>query len=259
VKYRTSFLIVFGIICFLETASYAYVQVCSKPTLKLAVSFPKETYILGEPISPVFELTNLRNKTILTWDCFNVVCSSFQVSATKDNTVNAIGFGNSKWGTADCMCKTFIAPNQSAKSTAGILWYNGKEMKPEFRLTEAGDYYFKIRYTAFLEEGNPKNSINLESEPIKITIEEPKGEDLDVWNKIKDNGNFAYFIQEGSIPESIYKAEDRAKFQTEVEQILTDYPNSFYAASLSQSLAKFKASEAKRLEFMEKMKAKPKP
>jgi hypothetical protein len=232
-------------------------QVKSSPKLRLSISFPKEIYKLGEPISPVFELANNGNDTITVWDSFNVASSSIQVLATQNDKTKPIEFGNSKWGTVDCICRIFIAPNQMVKSTTGILWYDDTKGLPAFRVTESGDYYFKIRYMAFLEEGNPKNSINLESEPIKITIEEPKGEDLEVWNLIKNNGNFAYFIQEGNIPESIYQPEERAKFQAEVEQILTDYPNSFYATSLSQSLAKFKASEAKRCELMEKMKPKP--
>jgi hypothetical protein len=255
-KYKRVLIILIGVTCLLAITSFAYIQASSKSTLKLAVSFPKERYKLGEPISPIFELINEGDKTITLWDKFGVETGFLHVSATKANNTNPIGFGNSRWGIGDSFFKTYLSPNQKIQSTAGILWSNGKNMKHEFRLTEASDYYFKIVYSAHLEEGKQATT-KLESEPFKITIEEPKGEDLVVWNKIKDNGNFAYFIQEGNIPESIYKPEERAKFQAEVEQILTDYPNSFYAASLSQSLAKFKVSEAKRCELMEKMKAKP--
>ena len=117
-------------------------------------------------------------------------------------------------------------------------------------------YYLKVWASIIKNE----ESTTIESEPIKITIEEPADEDLEVWNKIKNNGDFAYFIQEGDIRIPVYKMEERAKFQQEVEQILIDYPNSFYATSLRQSLDKFKANEAKRQELLQKIqKEKEKP
>ena len=257
-KYKRILTILLGVTCLLAVTSFAYIQVSSKPTLKLAVGFPKETYKLGESISPIFELTNGGDKTITLWDKFGVETGFLHVSATKDGG-NPIGFGNSRWGIGDSFAKTFIAPNQTIQSTAGILWYrNPKTENLAFRLTEAGDYYFKISYLAHLEEGE-QTATKLESEPIKITIEEPKGEDLEVWNKIKDNGNFAYFIQEGDMLIPGYKPEERAKFQAEVEDILAKYPNSFYATSLRQSLEKYKATEAKQQEFLERIKAQQKP
>ena len=89
---------------------------------------------------------------------------------------------------------------------------------------------------------------------MKITITEPNGENLDVWNKIKDNGDIGYFLQEGDLIRGrYYTAEERAKFQQEVQQIISEHPNSFYAQSLRQSLDKFRASEAERQEYMKKL------
>jgi hypothetical protein len=91
-----------------------------------------------------------------------------------------------------------------------------------------------------------------------VVIKEPEGEDLEVWNKIKDKKSFAYFIQNAEILGSNIDPEETAKFQAEVEDILQKYPNSFYAQSLRQSLDKFKANEAKRQEFQEKIKSQQK-
>jgi hypothetical protein len=96
----------------------------------------------------------------------------------------------------------------------------------------------------------------VESEPIKIVINEPVGEDLEVWNKIKDNGNFAYFIQEDEIRIPSFKPDEREKFSKEFEQIINQYPNSLYTQSFRLSLDRFQAAEAKRQESMQKLKQK---
>jgi hypothetical protein len=83
---------------------------------------------------------------------------------------------------------------------------------------------------------------------------------LEVWYRIKDNGDIGYFLQEGEIVRGRYhKPEERAKFQQEVERLLNQYPNSFYAQSLRQSLDKFKANEEKRKASLEKMKQQKQP
>jgi len=66
----------------------------------------------------------------------------------------------------------------------------------------------------------------VDSEPIAITVEEPIGEDLEVWNRIKNDGKFAFFIQ--------------------VEDILQKYPRSIYAAPLRRSLEKFESRKTFR-------------
>jgi len=97
----------------------------------------------------------------------------------------------------------------------------------------------------------------LESEPIRVIVNEPEGENLEVWNKIGDNENFAYFMQNNETLISNDKPEERAKFQAELNDVLQNYPNSFYAQSLRQSLDKFNANEAKRQELREKVKNQP--
>lgn len=159
-----------------------------------------------------------------------------------------------RWGIVDIYAKTVLNPNESSKASGAILWQWLKQDVPGFKFSNPGIYYIKARYSILVEGENDR--IVLESEPIKIKIEEPVGENLEVWNKIKDNGNFAYFIQEGDILIPSYKTKERKKFQQEIEQIINQYPNSFYAESLQQSLEKYQAAEAKRQESLQKIKQK---
>ena len=97
----------------------------------------------------------------------------------------------------------------------------------------------------------------VESDSVEITIEAPTDEELEVWNKIKNRGDIAYFIQEGEFVGSNDQAT--IKFLREVEGIVESYPNSFVAGQLRQSLDKYNVDEAKRIEAKAKVKRQQKP
>jgi hypothetical protein len=240
--------------------------------LQVKLVATKETYKLGESVYLNLQLNNNGKEKISLMNTFGVGAGylDIYIANEKDESKK---YNNPNWGTDDTFRGNLTLNLNETISEIIVLVWNDKpkisdSMAPEvikratygkimsdYTFPESGIYYVKARYSVHLL--NQSKPVLIESEPIKITIEEPKGEDLEVWNKIKDNGNFAYFIQEGDMLIPSYKPEERAKFQAEIERILADYPNSFYATSLSQSLARFRASEAKRLELMEKMKPKP--
>jgi hypothetical protein len=260
-KYRKCVLSVsvVALICFLSLGAIQITSALSDFSLELKTD--KDTYILGEPVTTKFILTNT-SKADLSVGCFGVSTGELQLFISKDG--DKFLEYNSNWGVVDAYCKNKIKSGDRIKtSDVKVLWNikpsvehlnkeSAKEVQKgklllDYAFRDEGTYYLKVIYNG-----------KLESEPVKITITEPEGKDLEVWNKIKDNGNFAYFIQEGDMLIPTYKPEERAKFQAEVEDILQKYPNSFYAQSLRQSLDKFKVSEVKRQEFIEKMKSQQK-
>ena len=160
---------------------------------------------------------------------------------------------------------TKINPREAFDRQITVLWNNSPKVshlnadaaKPEtegrilsdYAFPEVGTYFVKA-VSSVMKNGKP---VLLESEPIQITVTEPQGEDLEIWSKIKNNGEFAHFLQYGDITRGYKKPEVRAQLQQEVEGILNKYPNSFYAEPLRQSLGRFHANEAKRKEFLQKM------
>ena len=67
-----------------------------------------------------------------------------------------------------------------------------------------------------------------------------------------------YFLQEGDIVRGrYYKQGERNEFRQEIEQRLIKHPNSIYAESSRNSLAAFRANEAKRQKIAEKYGQKP--
>ncbi|MGI9054513.1 MAG: hypothetical protein ACR2F2_01790 [Pyrinomonadaceae bacterium] len=241
------------VLCFVfvqSTASRTFSQ-NNESGLILKLDSPKNIYKLGETIDFSFELENKTNEAVTLLDLFGTGTGFLHVEASKNGN-EFIGCDDPRWGIMDVGAKTYINPNESVKSKSDVLWTLKTQDIAGFRFDEAGVYYIKANYTAHIEGKN--SPINTESLPIQITIEEPVGDDLKVWNIIKENGEFAYFIQKGHIHIPSYKAEERARFLREVEQILNDYPNTFYADSLRQSMDKFKASEIRSQEMMKKLK-----
>lgn len=237
----------------------------SNGNLNIKITSSKDSYSIGELVHFSLQIANISNSEVFLKG-IDVESHYAKIFISKNKTA----YQEYKSPKPVIKSKgTFLRSGEIAQSTSTILYNikpktvglsydaakevsNGKILT-DYAFPEAGEYYIKAVLYIPNKEGNKQ----IESEPVKITIEEPQGEDLEVWNKIKDSGDFAYFIQEGDMRILPYKPEERAKFQEEVEDILNKYSNSFYASSLRQSLDKFRASEAKRLEFQEKMKAKP--
>jgi hypothetical protein len=258
---------VLGIVGITTTASSKLVN--SSKEVEVSLSSAKDSYRLGE--IPYFDiiLKNKGTEKLSFLNTFNVYSGGISIYISKGNKERFIEYLNRSWGTDDGFYGNLtLNQNESKVQTTALLWNDKPKiadtLAPEVikRATEGkintdyvfmdvGTYFVKVTYAIhFLNEKKP---VVIESEPIKITITEPEGEDLDVWKRIKDDGNFAYFIQEGETLIPGYKTEERAKFLQEVEQILIDHPNSFYTESLRQSLEKFRASEAKRQGFLQKL------
>ena len=252
-KYKKLFLMMFSLFSVLGIASFAYMQNRSTPELILKIDSPKSYYKLGEPINFSFELQNKSNEMITLLDVFGAGTGHLHIKVSQ-NGDNYLGADDPSWGKVDTTGKTYIKSGENAKAYEKILWNLSAQETARFKFDEPGVYYFKAYYTAWI--GSENSPIIFESEPIQITIEEPTTEDLKVWNKIKNNGGIAYFIQEGDFHIPSYKTKEREKLKQEIEQLINQYPNSFYAESLRLSLDKFQVNEAKRQESMQKLKAK---
>jgi hypothetical protein len=261
-KKRKEIIIATGILflCCVAGVYGKYVESLSKIYLK--TSFSKDTYKLGEIALMNIQITN-NNSEVVYLSGESIDTLKIKISLGNDNNYKDY-YGNSRNFVVDGDYYVKINPNETINKQKPILWNfksnvsglnsDGTKSVLEDRITtdyafsETGTYFVKVLLTLKGEE-----SVVIESEPIQIIIEKPNGEDLEVWNKLKDNGEIAYFIQEGDILIPSYKKEARAKVQQEIENLLKKYPNSFYATALRQSLDKFLASEAKKQESLEKL------
>lgn len=221
----------------------------------------KETFILGEPVTVEFEFTN-ESETSARAAGSGVESGGLKIFIARSQDGEYKEYFGSGWGRKRGKYIT-LEPKQSHKfSEVSILW-NGKpnvshlnedaakrvlkgKITTEYAFQEPGIYF--IKGISYFDE----NATPIESKPIKIVINEPVGDDLEVWNQIRGNKEIAYLMQKGGFDTG--KEAEKEKLATQVEQIFVQYPNSIYSSYLKPNLEKFKSNEAKRNEFYKNMK-----
>lgn len=215
----------------------------TNPDLKLKLRTNKSAYMLGEPINFIFELKNISVEKIHLNDEFSVYSGMVNLQVSLDG-INYIRSNSSDWGLVDYTSNgVIIEPEQILSSTGNILSRKSIDNQPEFLFYQPAKLFFKFDYTFVLKD-NLTEKYTLASEPVEVNLFEPSGEDLIVWNKIKSNGNFAYFILRGSPAIPMNKVAERERFIKEVNQIITDHPTSLYTAMLMTNLEKYRLYES---------------
>lgn len=120
----------------------------------------------------------------------------------------------------------------------------GERILSDYAFQKPGVYFVKA--TTIVVRNDRK--IAVESDPVKVTVTEPKGDDLKVWDQVKNNGEFAHFLQLGTLTRSYKSPETQAELIREFESILTLYPNTIYSKPLQDGLTKYYADRSKREE-----------
>lgn len=250
------FLILLSSIVVVGAIGLKHVRGNSQDELKLTLEASKKIYKLGEKLDFSFALSNTGEKDLQLMDVFGTGTGYLHLECSTNGT-DFSGCSDPAWGTLDLIIiePTRLKPDETIFTSTSILWNRKSQDIPTYRFLKSGAYYVKGLYIVhLLGKDGRTGEYELRSEPIKIDIEEPKGEDLEVWNKIKDDGNFAYLIQHNEIRIPSYKEEERTKFKQRVEEIIREHPNSTYVESLHQSLTKLNAAEAKRKAMIEQLK-----
>lgn len=227
--------------------------------LILKVNSDKPTYVLGEIVKLTFKVINEGDKAVLLHYSPTVYTGYLKVWISADGEEYKRYSGNSDWGLEETP-GGILQPGKAFESQATILWnYNPslggfisdpaeKRINSHYAFPTKGIYFIK----AVLYFPEIANRPKIESQPIQIVVEEPVGDDLEVWNSIKDNGAIAHFLHNGWF--LTYKDEEREKLAEKVKQIAQRYPRSFLGGQLEKSLERFKVHEEKRKELLENVK-----
>lgn len=240
----------------------AQTKIKSTNNLIVEVKQPKSSYVLGEIISLNIEVENQGELDAYLFGA-DVESGYLHILISQSGDVYK-KYSNATWGnkktkgrilkpselirsTATVLSNT--TPDISSLSDTAILHFKDKQLMTAYAFPKAGRYYLKA---VLIVPGEGKN-IEVSSEPIEINITEPVGSDLQVWNLIKDRGDFAYFIQNGELVD-FKNPKEQAKFQQEVEGILNKHPDSFISNQIEKSLEKFHVTEEKRREYLERIK-----
>lgn len=219
--------------------------------LSFAVTLKKNTFTLGEPIQVEFVLRNTGSEPVKV-PGQGVESGSLKIFIAGETGDYKEYFG-SGWGRRMGTATT-LHPGKTQSYYATILW-NGKpnvshlneraaeqvlagKITTEYALPDPGVYFIKGVSSI---SSTPGEGV---FEPIRVVIDEPKGDDLEVWNKIKGDREIAYLLQKAAFDTG--KEERKQELIAKVEQILVLHPYSVYSTYLGPNLKKYKEDEAKR-------------
>ncbi len=225
--------------------------------LKLSIKTPKNTYVIGEKVPLSFDITNAGNADVTIIDTLLSLNSGYLTIQISRDGVNFEKY-DAGWGNLDIVSssKKILKPNENIETSADVFWNSkpviSKDLSAgyarkaaegriltDYAFPKAGNYFVKAVYNVFLAGQN--DPVTLESAPVQISIEEPMGDDLKAWFKIKNREDIGYFIQQGDFRTA--KAEEVEKLRLEVEKIIGEYPGTVISIQLTQSLEKYRKSE----------------
>lgn len=219
-------------------------------SLTLELQVDKPSYLPGEIVALHFSVRNSTSSPILLNNEVTVWDGNLKVFVSNENGPfrEYVGPG---WGVRDRVpgAPLKLNPSQSFDTEATVLWNQKLEtshlneiyakrvarqrLGTAYALPEQGNYYLK----AVLFDA--KTGTSIESTPVKLTVEEPQGTELSVWNSLKENSDFALLIQTGGLLEHP-KAAKTLRTASELEKIVTRHQDSRYSREIRSGLAKYK-------------------
>lgn len=123
-------------------------------------------------------------------------------------------------------------------------------IRSDYAFPESGTYSIKAQLVIPNEI-----STRIESNTVQVQINEPEGDDLNVWEAIKGSSEIAFFVQYRAIASS--NAEKREALVNQIEQVVNSNPNGTLAKNLEKGLEEFRAKEVKSKEAREKLRKPP--
>lgn len=222
------------------------------PGLKLIVTAPSQSYVLGEVVPLSIELKRDREPDNSDGDAKSGKYGYLHISIAGDDRLFREYYGPGIQVGGDEI-NLRLRSGESYRTTTAVLW-NGKpniaatgdlrdknnRILTDYAFPTSGIYFVKATITTSADEKTPEK---IESEPIQIIVNEPLSDELRVWDRIKNKSEIAYFMQQGDF--QIYKSEEKEKLLKDIRQIIQKYPNSILANQMEASLGKYEIIEAK--------------
>jgi hypothetical protein len=218
--------------------------------LALQLRSEKARYLPGEPIVLKFDVLNKDDGSVVLQGGADVWRGQLKVFIARPGEGFKEYLGP-QWGIKDVAGGAVtIAPRGLYETEATILYNHRAEtshlselyaaqvgserLGSEYAVAAPGRY--RIKAVLHVAESGAR----IESAPISVGVDEPEGDDLRVWNEIKDDATYGYFIQTGDI--KAHPNSPKAKRVVEkLDYLVTSYPDSRYTAHIRSSLAKFRA------------------
>ena len=213
-------------------------------TLSLSLRTDRTEYLLGDVIGLRFDISN-RTDSPAVFTMPDVRFGTLKVYVSSD-AINFREYVGPRWGSLRAGRKIIeLASGQEFQSEATMLHnrtvatghlsemyaerIHKENLDTHFSMQSAGRFWLKAIYF----DGKTR----LESEPVVIEISHPTGMDALVWEKIKTDKAYAYFLQTGDlkfVPGSVEEWE----FVASLQRLAEEFPGTKFAVKIEQGLAK---------------------
>lgn len=240
-------LIAVGAVCFITEAAGGQ----ERRNLQLMFRADSASYVLGEPVTLQVAVVNASTTLALIPDGADVWVGHVEVLiAFEDGGYRK--YRGPGWGRRDVFGTGLrtLRPGQAHTTQATILYNHGvdsdhlneqRAQEIRERFLETG-YAFPLpgryRIKALFHDHRFVHSI--ESAPIEIAVGEPAGVDRDVWEVLKTDPDYGYFIQSGG-PKGHPTAPRNIKMVETLEKIANDQPMSRYTEAINRTLSNHRA------------------
>jgi hypothetical protein len=216
-------------------------------SLTLALSTPKQDYILGEPVPLGFKVTNNSNSQVQLPGLIDVYGGTLQVFvAFEDGPYRQyLGLGWSMWGTRTIK-PPVLDPGGSVERTATILhnrapqrghlndqrWaeITERNIDTEIALPKPGRY--RIKATLFGKT---------ESRPLEIYVREPQtADDLAIWKIMSKEPKYVFFMQTGDFLSGTLTSQENKEFVDAIENLTNYHSTSTYAPYFRAAITQYR-------------------
>lgn len=252
-RYTRLFFIVIGFIFVTSTCPNVLSQTDgATPSVRLSVSSAKETYIRGEIVKLTAHIENRGSEGIRVYTGRVDPNEGTVLFVSRDGTNYGQYLNTSYKGQGGG--RAWVEPGENFDKELEILWnlkpdvtgrspLNVEEVTRGKILTDyvfptAGTYLVKVVFLN-VRDSQWRQLSNFESEPIEITVVEPRDDDLAVWRLIENRPDIAYFVQNTTIQKANSEAE-RVTRSRELRDIAQRYPNSIIARQIGQKLEEYR-------------------
>ena len=218
--------------------------------LSLRLRADSTAYVPGEPVTLKFTVINNTDAPVTLPGGADVWRGHLRVFIARPGGDFKEYLGP-RWGLRDVSGGVLtIEPRGSYETEATVLYNHRPEtshlnemyaarlraerVETEYALPAPGTY----RVKAALHVGESAPAV--ESEPALVKVESPRGDDREVWSRIKGDAAFGYFIQSGDLPAHPDSPEARRVIET-LESLATSRPGSRHARHIRAGLDKFRA------------------
>lgn len=245
----------------LMLAAYAVFQISAdaraeNDSIGLTLNVPKSEYALGEVVEIAFELRNYTHKTLEIAKP-SVFSGNLRLFISTDGETYKEYCGPD-WGMLDARRQAVELKPSEAIETAATVAYNNpmptdhltplyanpirrSQIDSEYAIAEAGMHWFKAVYR--------NGKLTTESEPVRVKISEPTGNEQALWEQMKTDGSFALFMQTGNTKNYPGSSEEE-EFMQRLERITAEHPGTEVSRLIGERFIKHRAAQ----ENLEKIK-----